>query len=59
MQAARQDTERNADTPAVAHARTITTLRTDVSASNETGADLLPGHFPDALDGIHRHSDTH
>jgi hypothetical protein len=56
MQAARQDAERNADTPPVVHRRTIATLRTGTCTI--TAADPLPD-LPDALDRIHRHSGTH
>ena len=56
MQAARQDTERNADAPPVVHRRTIATLRTGTCTI--AAADPLPD-LPDALDRIHRHSGTH
>jgi hypothetical protein len=56
-QLARQVNERNADAPVVAHRRTIATLRTRTRAI--TAADPLPGHLPEALDRIHRHSGTH
>jgi hypothetical protein len=56
MQAARQDTERNADAPVVAHGRTIATAGTGTRTI--TAADSLPDHLPDALDRIHRHSGT-
>ena len=46
MQAARQDTERNADAPVVAHRRTIATLRTGTCTI--TAADPMPD-LPDAL----------
>jgi hypothetical protein len=55
MQAARQDPERNADTPPVVHGRTIATLRPGTCTI--TAADPLPD-LPDALDRIHRHSGT-
>jgi len=47
---------RNADAPVVAHGRTIATLRTGTRTI--TAADPLPGHLPDALDRIYRHSGT-
>jgi hypothetical protein len=55
MQAARQDTERNADAPPVVHRRTIATLRTGTRTI--TAADPMPD-LPDALDRIHRYSGT-
>src|SRR4029077_19591699 len=56
MQAARQDTERNADAPPVVHRRTIATLLTGTCTI--TAADPMPD-LPDALDRIHRYSGTH
>jgi hypothetical protein len=56
MQAARQDAERNADAPVVAHGRTIAILRTGTCTI--TAADPLPD-LPDAFDRIHKYSGTH
>src|SRR5580704_13206806 len=56
MQAARQDTERDADAPPVVHRRTIATLRTGTCTI--TAADPMPD-LPDALDRILRYSGTH